>query len=149
MIFGNSSPPPPPMKFSDTNNFSPFRLSYPPPPHSLTPLQPLTHKVIKREAPPGVKILVSRVRGGHFRSWSSGEQTLMMRVSSYSLINFRTARNQCCGSGSVGSACFWASWIRIRIRGSQVRIRIRLGILPSSSKLVRKPLISTGFVASL
>ncbi len=23
--------------------------------------------------------------------------------------------NQCCGSGSTGSTCFWASWIRIRI----------------------------------
>jgi hypothetical protein len=25
------------------------------------------------------------------------------------------AMQQCCGSGSTGSTCFWASWIRIRI----------------------------------
>jgi hypothetical protein len=65
-----------------------------------------------------------------------------MRVSSYSLVNFPTGRNQCCGSGFVASVCFWASRIRIRIRWSQVRIRlqIRLRILPSLIKLVRKPL---------
>jgi hypothetical protein len=37
-------------------------------------------------------------------------------------------RNQCCGSGSVsvGSVCFWVSRIRIRIRKSQVWIRLRI-----------------------
>jgi hypothetical protein len=39
---------------------------------------------------------------------------------------------RCRGSGSVGSEGGWASGILIRIRKSQVRIRI--GILPSSSK---------------
>ncbi len=28
------------------------------------------------------------------------------------------SRIQCCGSGSVGSVCFWASWIRIRVHKS-------------------------------
>ncbi len=36
------------------------------------------------------------------------------------------------GYGSVGSVCFWASWIRIRIRNLFVRIRI----LPSTSKKI-------------
>ncbi len=30
---------------------------------------------------------------------------------------------QCCGSGSVGSVCFWASWIRIRIHYQKHRSR--------------------------
>jgi hypothetical protein len=43
------------------------------------------------------------------------------------------------GSGSVGSVCFWASWIRIRLGNLFVRIRI----LPSTSKIkLRKTLIS-------
>ncbi len=40
---------------------------------------------------------------------------------------------------SVRSVCFWASWIRIRIRNSLVRIWIR----PSWSKKLRTTLIST------
>jgi hypothetical protein len=24
-------------------------------------------------------------------------------------------KNQCCGSGSTGSTCFWAYWIRVRV----------------------------------
>jgi hypothetical protein len=28
-------------------------------------------------------------------------------------LEVRVTRNQCCGSGSVGSICFWASRIRI------------------------------------
>ncbi len=42
-------------------------------------------------------------------------------------------RYQCCGSGSVGSVCFWASWIRI---------------LLSSSKNSKKNLDSYCFVTS-
>ncbi len=45
---------------------------------------------------------------------------------------------QCWGSAS-GSICFWASWISIRIRMLKVRIRI----LPSSSKNSKKTMIST------
>jgi hypothetical protein len=50
---------------------------------------------------------------------------------------------QCCGSesGSSGSTCFWASWIRIRIHLSEVWIRIR--ILLSLSQNSKKTLIST------
>ncbi len=40
------------------------------------------------------------------------------------------------GSGSVGSVCFWASWIRIRIRNLFVQIRI----LPSKSEKMKKNL---------
>jgi hypothetical protein len=54
---------------------------------------------------------------------------------------------QCCGSesGSTGSTCFRASWIRIRIHQSEVwiRIRLRIWILLSPSKKVRKTLIPT------
>ncbi len=52
---------------------------------------------------------------------------------------------QSSGSGSVGSVCFWASRIRIRIREPQERIWLRnqLQILPPSCKIVRKTLIST------
>ncbi len=54
--------------------------------------------------------------------------------------------HQCCGSGSVGFVCFWASQIRIRIRQSQVRIR--LWILLSSSKNIKKNLDFYCFVTS-
>jgi hypothetical protein len=40
--------------------------------------------------------------------------------------------SQCCGSESVGSMCFWAS--RIRIHDLEIRFRIRIRILLSSSK---------------
>ncbi len=50
---------------------------------------------------------------------------------------------QCCGSGSLGSICFWAT--RIRIRQSGVRIRILL----SSSKNSKKNLDSYCFVTSV
>ncbi len=50
-------------------------------------------------------------------------------------------RRQCCGSGSTGSTCFWASWIRIQIHQSEVWIRLRIWILLSPSKKVRKTLI--------
>jgi hypothetical protein len=44
---------------------------------------------------------------------------------------------QCWASGSgTGSACFWAT--RIRIHRSEVRIRIRLRILPFSHKCVER-----------
>ncbi len=49
------------------------------------------------------------------------------------------------GSGSVGSVCFWASRICIRIRESEIRIRILL----YSAKVVRKNLDSYCFVTSL
>ncbi len=58
------------------------------------------------------------------------------------LFSVKIARKQCCGSGSEGSVCFWASRIRIQIRLPQVQIRLRIRILPSSSK---KPLISTAW----
>ncbi len=45
----------------------------------------------------------------------------------------------CCGSGSVGSICFWASWICGRLLLSEVWIRI----LQSSSNSWRKTLIPT------
>jgi hypothetical protein len=58
-------------------------------------------------------------------------------------------KKHCCGSGSTGSTCFWASWIRIRIHQSEVwiriQIRLRIWILLSSSKKVRKTLIPTAF----
>ncbi len=41
-------------------------------------------------------------------------------------------KRQCCRSGSVGSVCFWASWIRIH----QLEVWIRISILLSSSKIV-------------
>jgi hypothetical protein len=45
---------------------------------------------------------------------------------------------QCCGSGSesgsTGSTCFWASWIRIRIHRSEVWIRILLLSCKNSKK---------------
>ncbi len=53
----------------------------------------------------------------------------------------------CCGTGFVGSVCFWASQIRFRIRYSQVRIRLR--ILPSSNKNSKKNLDFYCFVTSL
>jgi hypothetical protein len=52
--------------------------------------------------------------------------------------------SQCCGSGSTGSTCFWASRIRIRIHWSEVWIRIR--ILLSSRKNRKKNLDSYYFV---
>jgi hypothetical protein len=52
------------------------------------------------------------------------------------------ALNQCCGSGSTGSTCFWAS--RIRILLSEVWIRIR--ILLSSCKNSKTNLDSYYFV---
>ncbi len=54
--------------------------------------------------------------------------------------------NQCCGSGSVRSLCFWAS--RIRIHYSEIRIRIRLRIFISSSKNSKKNIDSYCFVTS-
>jgi hypothetical protein len=51
---------------------------------------------------------------------------------------------QCCGSGSTGSTCFWASWIRIRIHQSEVWIWIIL----SPSKKSKKNLDSYCFVTS-
>jgi hypothetical protein len=53
--------------------------------------------------------------------------------------------NHCCGAGSVGSKCFWVSWIRIRIHKSKVRFRI----LYQQAKIVRKSLIPTGTVLLL
>ncbi len=50
-------------------------------------------------------------------------------------------KKQCCGSGSTGSTCFWASWIRIRIL-----LWIRIRILLSSSKNSKKNLESYYFV---
>jgi hypothetical protein len=48
--------------------------------------------------------------------------------------------NQCCGSGSVGSICFWASGIRIRLR---------IRILLSSSINIKKNIDSYCFVTYL
>ena len=42
--------------------------------------------------------------------------------------------NQCCGSGSTGSTCFWASRIRIRIHKPEVWIRILLSSCKNSKK---------------
>ncbi len=55
---------------------------------------------------------------------------------------------QCCRSGSTGSTCFWASWIRIRMHKSEVWIRIRLWIriLLSPSKIIKNNLDSFCFV---
>jgi hypothetical protein len=62
-------------------------------------------------------------------------------------INF-VSPHQCCGSGSesgsTGSTCFWASWIRFRIHYSDVWIRILL----SPSKNSKKYLHSYCFVTS-
>jgi hypothetical protein len=48
--------------------------------------------------------------------------------------------DQCCGSGSesgsTGSTCFWASWIRIRIHSSEVWIRILLSLCKNSKKTI-------------
>jgi hypothetical protein len=53
--------------------------------------------------------------------------------------------HQCCGSGSesgsTGSTCFWASWIRIRIHQSEVCIRIRIWILLSLVKIPGIPAV--------
>jgi hypothetical protein len=64
------------------------------------------------------------------------------------IIEYKASKNlvckgeeQCCGFGSVGAVCFWASWIRIRIHYYEVWIQI---LLPSS-KIVRKTLIPTVF----
>ncbi len=48
--------------------------------------------------------------------------------------------HQCSGSGSTGSTCFWASWIRIHKSEVWIRIRlwIRIRILLSSCKIVWK-----------
>ncbi len=67
------------------------------------------------------------------------------------LLTHCITRGQYWGSGSaswsVGSICFWASQICIRFRSPQVRIRIR--ILPSSSKISKKNLDFFCFVTSL
>jgi hypothetical protein len=52
---------------------------------------------------------------------------------------FRTVR--CCGSGSV---CFLA--FRIRIHLYEVRIRLQLRILLSSTKIIRKTLIPSVYL---
>ena len=54
---------------------------------------------------------------------------------------------QCWGSVSAGSACFWAS--RIRIHKSEVRIRLRIRILLLSGKNSKKNLDSYCFLTSL
>jgi hypothetical protein len=61
-------------------------------------------------------------------------------------------RMQCCGSesgsGSIGSVCFWASYIRIRIHQLVVLIKIRnrinigIRILITSSKNKKKTINS-------
>jgi hypothetical protein len=59
---------------------------------------------------------------------------------------------QCCGSesGSTGSTCFWAFWIRIHLSEVWIRIRIRIllwiRILLSSCKNSKKNLDSYLFV---
>ncbi len=50
---------------------------------------------------------------------------------------------QCWGSGSAGSACFWAS--RIRIRTHQLEVRIRLRLLPFSEIMLAKQDFNTKF----
>ncbi len=64
--------------------------------------------------------------------------------------NFSYYFKQCCGSesGSTGSTCFWASWIRIRIQYSEVWIRLRIRILISPSKNSKKNLDSYCFATS-
>ncbi len=55
--------------------------------------------------------------------------------------DFHIDKIQCCGSGSTGSSCFWASWIRIHyseVYGS--------GSFYHHAKLVRKTLIPTIFL---
>jgi hypothetical protein len=54
--------------------------------------------------------------------------------------------SQC--SRSAGSICFWSSLICTRIRYLFVRIRIRLQILPSTSKKIKKNLDFYYFVTS-
>ncbi len=44
--------------------------------------------------------------GPAYQSWSIENKTQL-------------TPNQCCGSGSVGSICFWASWIRILLSSSK------------------------------
>ncbi len=56
----------------------------------------------------------------------------------------RHIKQQCCGSGSTGSTCFWTS--RIRIHKSEVWIRIRIWMLLSSCKNSKKNLDSYYFV---
>jgi hypothetical protein len=81
-------------------------------------------------------------------SWTQGIQGLnenkkvpyrrigwvIMHFSLYPVLRIR---------GSVGSVCFWASWILIRIHQSEVWIRIRIWILLSSSKNSKKNLDSS------
>ncbi len=55
--------------------------------------------------------------------------SLKKRVGSGSM-----SQRQCCGSGSAGSTCFGASWIRIRIHKSEVWIRILLSLSKYSKK---------------
>ncbi len=77
--------------------------------------------------------------------WSPSSSTRIIVRQRYQLLIRRFyAFHQCCGSGSVGSVRFWASRIRIRIRQSQVRIRI----LPSSIINSKKVLDFYCFVTS-
>ncbi len=85
------------------------------------------------------------------------ELRLKICVSKVCLANFSYLKStylitgrpflQCCGSGSTGSTCFWASCIRIHQSQVWIWIRIllwiRIRILLSSCKntVVRKPLI--------
>ncbi len=85
-------------------------------------------------------------------SWATSMWTpLQLEVhQSYSLICI-TCFNQCsgsgstCGSGSVGSICFWVYWIRIRTRNlfARIWIRLRIQTLLSTSKKGKQTLIST------
>jgi hypothetical protein len=56
--------------------------------------------------------------------------------------------NQCCGSGSTVSTCFWTYWIRIRIYYSEVWIWLWIRILLSLSKNSMKNLDFYCFVTS-
>ncbi len=94
-------------------------------------------------------ILHRRWRWAQDQRSPAARRKISQRTSTTSTTDLsNTCKRQCCGSesGSTGSTCFWASWIRIRIHQSEVWIRIR--ILLSPSKKSKKNLASYCFVPS-
>ncbi len=68
-------------------------------PHVLCLTKIFLLKCIKSIPVPGIK---------HTRFF-----TQLERESRFATLRLAIQYNQCCGSGSTGSTCFWASWIRI------------------------------------